>query len=174
MRAHGWSRQRTDRQKWEDRSDIDPRFLFVTSGYNVRPMELQAAIGRQQMRVFDNVRRRHVQTACNIKAACDVLGWLEMLGWTSGPRRTWSWMNAPLRVKPNARLSRDDVVHILEVAGIETRPIIAGNITKHPAFAGYRTDCPVADDLMKNGFMVGCHDPAIADALTEAVRAVAA
>jgi len=174
MRAHGWSRQRHDHADWEDHSDIDPRFLFVTSGYNVRPMEIQAAIGRQQMRVFENVRRMHVQTACTIKAACDVLGWLEMLGWTPGPQRQWSWMNAPLRVKPESKMSRAAVVQTLEAAGIETRPIIAGNITKHPAFAGYRTDCPVADDLMANGFMIGCHDPAIAEALTEAVRAVAA
>jgi len=172
MRAHGWSRNRTDRAKWEGRSDIDPRFLFVSSGYNVRPMELQAAIGLEQMRTTEAVRRTHVATACALRSACGALGWLEMLGFVPGPRRQWSWMNAPLLVKDV--ISRNSVVRALESAGIETRPIIAGNITKHPAFAGYRTDCPVADRIMRDGFMIGCHDPAIAEALSEALRAVAA
>ena len=170
MRAHGWSRQRSDRAEWEARCNIDPRFLFVTSGYNVRPMELQGAMGSIQLEDAEAVRLKHVETACAIKAVCDRAGWIEMLGWAKGPYRQWSWMNAPLLVK-NER--KDRLVRTLESMGVETRPIIAGNITRHPAFVGYRTACPVADRIMAWGFMIGCYDPQIAEALEGALKACA-
>ena len=38
MRSHGWARDRGDREEWiEANSKIDPRFLFVGTGYNLRP-----------------------------------------------------------------------------------------------------------------------------------------
>ena len=50
LRAHGWTRELSNRSDLNARhADIDPRFLFVNSGYNLRPMEVQAALGLLQL-----------------------------------------------------------------------------------------------------------------------------
>ena len=50
LRAHGWSREQSNRATLESENrHIDPRFLFVNVGYNLRPMEIQAAFGLEQL-----------------------------------------------------------------------------------------------------------------------------
>ena len=50
-RAHGWVRERSDRDTWMSRHpEIDGRFLFATSGYNLRPTEVAGAFGLVQAR----------------------------------------------------------------------------------------------------------------------------
>ena len=45
LRAHGWSRDFKDKEKLEEMyNDVDPRFLFVNLGYNLRPMETKGAM----------------------------------------------------------------------------------------------------------------------------------
>jgi len=41
LRTHGWSREQSNRAELElQNPKIDPRFLFINAGYNVRPMEV--------------------------------------------------------------------------------------------------------------------------------------
>ena len=48
LRSHGWSREQSNRDAIErENPAIDPRYLFVNLGYNVRPMEIQAAFGSE-------------------------------------------------------------------------------------------------------------------------------
>ena len=50
MRAHGWIRGRSDHAIWEkDYPDIDPRWLFVAPGSNLRATEINAAVGLIQL-----------------------------------------------------------------------------------------------------------------------------
>jgi CDP-6-deoxy-D-xylo-4-hexulose-3-dehydrase len=180
MRSHGWSRQRADRASWESESPIDPRFLFVSSGYNVRPMELQAAIGLAQLPHLEGILA--AKERCAIDLANVLPPWLRLVGdfALQSLDRRHSWMNAPLMLTDDAPTSRDRLVRRLAELGVETRPIIAGNLLQHPvmyrhwpgraASHGY----PVADRVMKHGFMVGCHDEARVDLIAEAVRKVAA
>jgi CDP-6-deoxy-D-xylo-4-hexulose-3-dehydrase len=169
MRAHGWSRNRTDHKKLEaEHPEIDPRFLFVTTGYNVRPMELQGAIGRQQLAGLDrNLKERDACAATIIEAVAQV-SWLEVIGgqFLASPHarrheRQHSWMNVPIRLREDAPVTRDAVTTILHAEGIDTRPILAGNLTRHPVFA-QPVACPVADRVMRDGFMIGCHGDGIA------------
>jgi len=53
MRAHGWSRTYPEevRHKLEsESSNVDNRFLFVNTGYNFRPLEIEAAMGLVQLK----------------------------------------------------------------------------------------------------------------------------
>jgi hypothetical protein len=44
--GHSWSREQSDRGELErTHADIDPRFLFINVGFNMRPMEIQGAMG---------------------------------------------------------------------------------------------------------------------------------
>jgi len=54
LRAHGWTRELSNRAYLEKKySQIDPRFLFVNIGYNLRPMVIQAAFGLEQIQCLD-------------------------------------------------------------------------------------------------------------------------
>ena len=60
LRAHGWTRQLKNRRAVESRySDIDPRFLFVNTGFNVRSTEINAVLGIKQLAKLEKFIVRH-------------------------------------------------------------------------------------------------------------------
>ena len=43
LRSHGWSRDTIFHKKYKKKyKDLDEQFLFINSGYNLRPTEIQA------------------------------------------------------------------------------------------------------------------------------------
>ncbi len=171
LRAHGWVRDRSDRSQWvADYPQFDPRFLFASLGYNVRATEIQASIGRIQLERLDEMLRAREWLAAEI---CGWLAtsapWLEVIGsdtFASGmptrrAGRIHSWMTLPLRLQPDAPVDRNELVRYLESNGVETRPIIAGNLARHPATAtvAHRQDdeMAVSDALLRESLMIGCH-----------------
>ena len=147
-RAHGWDRDRKDKRAEKD-------FRFVTTGYNVRPMDLQGAIGCAQLPMLKTAltwRRVHAQ---RIARTLERLPGVHLVGADYVTSEAHSWMFAPILVDRN----RDAVRGQFELAGIETRPLLAGNLLAHPALSDYPEagDFPIADYAMTHGFMIGCH-----------------
>ena len=71
-----------------------------------------------------------------------------------------SWFGFPVICK--TRKMRDDLREHLERNGIETRPIICGNMTKQPGIKNIRAKknnkgYPEADKVMRNGILIACH-----------------
>lgn len=171
LRAHGWVRDRSDRSQWEaDYPQFDPRFLFASVGYNVRPTEIQASIGRVQLGRLDEMLHARESLASEVAGWLAMSApWLELIGsdafasTASSARigRIHSWMTLPLRVRADAPIDRDELVGYLESNGVETRPIIAGNLARHPATAtvAHRQDddMRVSDRLLRETLMIGCH-----------------
>ena len=170
MRSHGWARDRSDRQRWiEKNPEIDPRFLFVGTGYNLRPTEINAAIGLVQLGRLEAMLAEREDIATRVASWIEPIPWLRLIGSErlTAPRladRPWlahSWMMLPFEVAEGAPLDTDAVVGHLETSGIETRPIVAGNLVRHPATRSvrFRADgsLAVADRLLERGFMIGCH-----------------
>ena len=60
LRSHGWAREKFIQKKYKKKyANLDSRFLFVNSGYNLRPTEIQAAIALSQFKrkdIFKNNR----------------------------------------------------------------------------------------------------------------------
>jgi CDP-6-deoxy-D-xylo-4-hexulose-3-dehydrase len=173
MRSHGWIRGRKDEGEWKKRfSHMDSRFLFISSGYNLRPTEIQAAIGSVQLKRLDEMINSRIQFAQYInELASTKTPWMKLIGagmnasGGSVPKdrreRTHSWMTLPFVLDKNAPIPMRTVQNLFEEASIETRPIIAGNLTRHPAFekikfrkAGSLTQ---SDHVFEHGFMMGCH-----------------
>lgn len=103
IRSHGWSRDRSDVEDWQTGiSSNDAKFLFVSTGYNVRPMEIQAAIGISQISDIDVFIDKRRAIALAINAAIDG-SCIELIGADNldqgGDQRGHSWMLLPLRVK---------------------------------------------------------------------------
>jgi CDP-6-deoxy-D-xylo-4-hexulose-3-dehydrase len=166
-RSHGWSRGRSDSLKWQLESPgIDDRFLFVSGGYNVRPTEIQGAIGSVQLARLDSMIEARVRLAQRIADLVSVHApWLELIGSDrlaeQGPQRSHSWMTLPFRLRRDAPIDVVTLGKFFEGYGVETRPVIAGNIARHPAMRRFEwraadvlTEC---DELLENGLMIGCH-----------------
>ena len=171
-RAHGWDRDVPGGQErigWR----------FVADGFNLRTTEPQAAIGLSQMSKLD------IAVAARRRIARTVLDIAEPLTWLSSPFRPHLGADVPARPRVrcapmflpfvldrDAPLTRDEVRSVLHEHGIETRPLIAGNLGRHPAAKGRivsdRVPLPVADSLMERAFMVGCPP----DATDEGIEAV--
>jgi CDP-4-dehydro-6-deoxyglucose reductase, E1 len=187
LRAHGWVRDRSDKPRWvAEHPGFDPRFLFVTMGYNVRPTEIQGAIGSVQLRRLDEMLFARESLARAVRGWLGAsASWLELIGGetldgtTPSDRRarTNSWMTLPLRLHRDAPVDRDTVVRHFERSGVETRPIIAGNLARHPAVVQvtHRSapSMPICDALLRDTFMIGCHPVLSTGSLTTLERAIA-
>ena len=163
MRAHGWSRGTI--REGEMAQGIDPRFLFIHPGYNLRPTELQAAFGIHQLAKADFWKIKRQQVYAEMRSRLDGCGLFDFIEASKGCDP--SWFAFPVLVRHGRR---DALIRYLETRGIQTRPIIAGNLARHPAIV-CREDVfygplPNADSVMTDGLYWGCH-PGVDDAQIE-------
>jgi CDP-6-deoxy-D-xylo-4-hexulose-3-dehydrase len=93
--------------------------------------------------------------------------------------RRHSLMNLPFLLTRDAPTDVRAVRAVLEECGVETRPIIAGNLVRHPANQriAHRVapDLRFCDELFERGFMIGCHpivDDRELETLGNAIRQV--
>ncbi len=176
LRAHGWIRERSDRDALAAaHPEIDPRFLFVSAGYNLRPTELQAAFGLAQLpRLADWVDRRranHVDWCARLAALPGLRVFPE------APDTAHAGFAFPVLLDPAEAERRASLCAHLARAGIETRPVSGGNLARQPAFrrvpaARIPHPTPVADAVHAGGFFVGnshafgpAHGARLADAI---------
>jgi len=157
-----WGRQsditrRTNGKKWPTiPEDQDARFIYEKLGWNLSPLELQAAMGRVQLRRTEKIkklRRRNFDYLYkNLKRFEDFGLYLP----TWDPKADPSWFAFPLSFPERGKL----VAH-LEKHGIETRSMFAGNILKHPGYKDVPhrvgTSLEGADYILEHSFWIGVH-----------------
>lgn len=161
QRAHGWTRQLKNKSTIENKyPDIDPRFLFVNTGFNLRPTEINAAFGLSQLdklKNFNLTRAAIAQTWTH--AFSDEIKKQFFMPMQITPHVTATWFGYPI-------LCRDQALRVqlqkhLENNQIETRPIICGNIARQPAFQSIIHRIPNAltgaDTITRNGLFWGSH-----------------
>ena len=137
----------------------DAKFVFADEGYNLQPTEMQAAFGLAQLkRLPERITARAERFSEITRFLTPYADWLTL------PRRpnpsAAVWLAYPVTITKSAPFSRMELARALEMTGIQTRPIMGGNITRQPAFYHLknRREYPVADDVMANGLMFGCHE----------------
>jgi CDP-4-dehydro-6-deoxyglucose reductase, E1 len=161
LRAHGWIREVEDRERWMKRyPEIHPRFLFVNLGYNLRATELQGAMGSVQLPKLDTyVRQRRENAAWFRRALAQYGAVLDFQEET--PKGLHSWFGFPITVRESAPFDVQELMAALDAAGVETRPIICGNIARQPAMKLYPHrvvgDLHHASRVMDRGFSFGIH-----------------
>ena len=168
MRSHGWSRDRSDVSTWNAQvSSNDSKFLFVSTGYNVRPMEIQAAIGSLQITEIDTFvgkRREIARRVCQALRGTQlsVIGEGAFLDVESA--KTNSWMLIPIRVKgQNVTDRKTRILDKLAGLEIETRPVLTGNFLSQPAIQRITRNAvdpksfKVATEITESAFLVGAH-----------------
>ena len=161
LRVFGWIRDLRDKDKIaQEYKDIDPRFLFANTGYNFRPTEIQGAFGIHQMKKLDKfieIRRENADFWTeNLRKHNDHLLVHEE---REGTKHVW--YGYPITVKSDAPFTRRELVGFLEEKGVETRPVMAGNIDEQPVMKlfPYRKvgDLPNSRLIMRNSFFFGNH-----------------
>ncbi len=160
VRAHGWIRERTDREALAAaHPDTDPRFLFVSAGYNLRPTEISGAFGLHQMKRIDRIvagRSANHEAWC---AAVTDLG-LPVRAFPAAPGTSHVGFGFPLVLSEDAPLSRAELCAFLEARGIATRAISGSNLARQPALrhlprVRVEGSLPVADAVHERGLFVG-------------------
>lgn len=161
LRAHGWSREADEKEKYATlHQEIDPRFIFVNLGYNLRPTEIQAVMGKIQLTKLNNFVNLRRQTYNEYRKRLDKYS--EFLEFQQEQENgISSWFGFGILVKESAKFNNKELIKFLNLKNIETRPIIAGNIARHPVMKNYEHRAPVSlensDYIMNNGFAIGCH-----------------
>ncbi|MBM4467145.1 MAG: lipopolysaccharide biosynthesis protein RfbH, partial [Chloroflexi bacterium] len=138
----------------------DHRYLYTNIGYNLRPTDIQAALGVVQLKKLPGFieKRKH-----NFHRLFEGLKRYEhhliLPSWSE--RADVSWFAFPITMRPDAPFTRQELVRWLEDARIETRLLFAGNILKQP---GYRDmKCRLvgklenSDLVMRNSFFIGVY-----------------
>ena len=157
-----WGRQAdinvSENKKWKQLpKDYNPRFIYEKIGYNFQILELQAAMGRIQLRKTEKIKELR-------KRNFNYLYSYLQHYWDQGlvnPKWNYDadicWFALPLTYHGD----RGKLLRHLEKAGIETRPLFAANITRHPAYVNskYRISGKLkeADYIMKHSFWISVH-----------------
>lgn len=140
--------------------DYDKRYTYINIGYNLKPLDLQAAFGLQQLKRLPNFierRKKNFQTLREELAKFEDYFILP----ESVPKADPCWFAFPLTVRDDAPFKQKNVVQFLEKHQVMTRPLFAGNILKQPAYADI--NCRVvgklenSDRVMRSTFFVGVH-----------------
>lgn len=139
---------------------FDHKYVYDEIGYNLKPIELQSAMGLVQLEKLQEIhtlRKRNYALLFEIYSKYEDFFHLPRPQAKSDP----SWFAFPLTVRENAPFKRMDIVDYLEENLIQTRPYFAGNIMLQPAYSHLmnpvdaRDNFPVATLTMKNTFFHG-------------------
>ena len=171
----------------------DHKYVYTHLGYNLKPTDPQAAIGRKQLQKLPDFVAARRRNWGRLRALLDPLSkWMDFqlpthaTGWTSagfswdssGHRSDPSWFGFMVRVKPVSPVSRRELAVALDEAGIGNRMLFGGNLVKQPVFVLARKndtypfrvvgDLSGADAIMNQTLFLGVY-PGIGDDTCEFV-----
>lgn len=168
LRAHGWTRNLPKHNLVCSEKSDDPfeeSFRFVLPGYNVRPLDMEGAIGVEQVKKLPDFIRARQANGKAFQAAManhpDLLIQQEI--------GASSWFGFSLVIRPKSSLTRPKLVQKLTELGFECRPIVTGNFAKNEVvkYFDFETPFPLknAEHIDSHGLFVGNQHYSIVDAI---------
>ena len=167
----GWGRSSAtfnESEKIADRFDIkisgiqyDKKYIFSALGYNFLPSEISAAFAIEQIKKLKNNIRLRERNFKYLREYFLKYSKYFKLPETYSNVKT-PWLAFPLVIKSNKKFNRKQLQIYYEKNNIQTRTIFTGNILKQPIMKNlkykyHKNVAKVADDVMKNGILLGCH-----------------
>ena len=161
LRSHGWSRDQETARKYPK---LDPRYIFINSGFNLRPTDISAAIGISQFKKLEKFKniRSHNRTKI-IKSLMKNPKWNNQFHFIQVPKKVSpSYMVFPILLNPKYINKKHAFINYIESKGIETRPVISGCFTNQPASKLFKLNeknykFPGSEKVQKLGFVIGLH-----------------
>ena len=167
LRSHGWTRELPEKNLiCDDKSEdlLEESFRFVLPGYNVRPLELEAAVGIEQIKKLPMIiteRRKNAKLFTEILNNHPKLMIQKEIGKSS-------WFGFSIIIRPGSSLIRKELVEKLNYLGFEIRPIVTGNFLKNEVvkFFNYKVhdNLKNAEYLDKHGLFIGNQHYSISNA----------
>jgi len=162
LRAHGWDRGLNKKNA--------RGFNFLNSGFNLRPLDLTAAIASNQLKRLKkmiNTRSRNRKKIINkLKSSKN---WKDQFTFFNADKKvTPSWFGMPLLLNKRLKNKKKSFLKFLNKSGIETRPILTGNFLKQPcsklySFQSKNNSYKITDLVDKLGFFIGLPTSEISD-----------
>jgi len=173
LRAHGWTRNLPHQNLVTGTKSDDPfeeSFKFVLPGYNLRPLEMEGALGSTQVKKLPGLvaerRRNGVLWTARMADHPDL-----MIQREHGES---SWFGFSIVIRPGSAVTRPQLLGHLRELGFECRPIVTGNFAKNPVVQYFDHEVvgslENANHIDQHGLFVGNHHYPI----PEAVEAIAA
>ena len=160
LRSHGWTRNLPKHNHVCGTKSEDPfeeSFRFVLPGFNVRPLELEGAVGVEQIKRLPNIveeRRKNGKLLQQTLGNHPDIFIQQEIGESS-------WFGFSLVIRPGSELIRKHLLTRLSELGFECRPIVAGNFVKNEVMKYFDFEVHGvlrnADYIDQNGLFVGNH-----------------
>jgi len=138
----------------------DGKFVFNKRGYNLKPIDLQAAFGLvqlQRLANFSEIRKKNFKIMYDFFAQYPQHFILPR----ELPDTSTNWLAYPVTIKQGSPIKRVEFMSFLEENKIQTRVLFSGNISRHPAYkdSDFRIhgDLKNADYILENSMLLGCH-----------------
>lgn len=159
----------------------DHKYTYSHIGYNLKPLDYQAAIGRVQLKKLHGFICARKENWSKLRRGLDDLSHVfefslptHAISWDINNEFTWdssgrktdcSWFGFKLSVKPTAGFTRTDLARYLDEELIGNRMLFGGNLVRQPAFVLLLQERPGAyrqignllnsDNLMKHSLFLG-------------------
>ena len=141
--------------------DYDAKYIFSDLGYNFLPSEISAAFALEQIKKLKkNISIRNKNFDYLKDFFSKYKSFLKLPEQNNGVKTPW--LAFPLVIKKNKFFNRKKLQIFFEKNNIQTRTIFTGNILKQPVmknkiYKKHKNCNEVANDVMKNGILLGCH-----------------
>lgn len=160
---------------------FDHKYIYSHLGFNLKPLDPQAAIGRKQLKklpAFIEARKQNweqlrrgladLEEYFEFSLPTHATGWSKNgFTWdTSGHRTDCSWFGFMIRVRPTAPFTHSQLGQHLDDHKIGNRMLFGGNLLRQPVFVQLRKDrpnairmaldsYPGADEIMNTALFLG-------------------
>ena len=154
---------------------FDHKYVYEEIGYNLKPLEMQAAIGLVQLQKMDKIieiRKKNFNRLYSIFSKYEKIFHLPKATEKSDP----SWFAFPLTIRDGVYIKRNEFTMYLEDNKIQTRNYFGGNVLLQPAYDGVyqgdaKKDFPVSTKVTTDTFFLGT-SPVITDEQLDYIESV--
>lgn len=163
LRSHGWSRgEKIYEKNAKKYPKLDPRYIFINSGFNLRPTDIQAAIARNQfkrLKLFKKTRTENKNIIIN--SLLSDKRWNNQFRFVQYSKKIEpSYMVLPILLNEQFADKKNKFIQYLEEKGLETRPIISGSFVNQPSTKLYNLNPKNkkffgAQKIQDCGFVIG-------------------
>lgn len=138
----------------------DHKYMYDNIGYNLKPLDLQAAIGVKQLDKLPTfVQKRKDNFKLLLKEFKKFDEYFILPTWHK--KADPAWFGFPITIKPNAGIKLVELQKFLEDNLIESRRLFSGNMTRQPAYrqSKFRISGKLenADMIMANSMFLGVY-----------------
>jgi CDP-6-deoxy-D-xylo-4-hexulose-3-dehydrase len=135
----------------------DHKYIYSHIGYNLKATDLQAAVGLSQLEKLEVFASRRRANFARLYKALENTPGLILPKATEGSDP--SWFGFAITLEDNSKISRRDLINVLDTAKIGTRLLFGGNLVKQPAYRNVESrvvgNLDQTEKIMNDTFWVG-------------------